>query len=260
MISYCITCYRPRMDELLIDELISKTTVPYEILIWHNNDDLQLAEFIKNKQDQGLPLKLVGATPENIGMAAFKPLFEAASYDMIVQLDDDVTVITPKAAEICADIFSRRPEVKQIVSDVWQDVYTSGAHPGMAAYKPYALDDGLYDGPIDGGFSVYHRSILPIVLQAPFDKYFYLGAWVRGAMPSRGFIGVLCKKIKIFHVYGPIYASAYGLFDFEHEKFKAVGLTGIADGFDRWREKLPSKEFLADKIDGIKKALSVVPP
>jgi len=259
MISYCICCYRPRMDEILIDELARKTSARYETLLWYNTADQGLAEFVRARQAQGLPIKVVGSTPENIGMKAFKPLFQAAAHDMIVQLDDDVTVVTPRAAEICDDIFRRRPEVKQIVSDVWQDEFTSGAHPGASSYKPYAPEDGLYEGPIDGGFSVYHRSILPLLMQVPYEKYFYLGAWIRGGLPSSNCVGLLCRKIKIFHVYGAIYASAYGMLDFEFEKFRNVGLHGIADGFARWRDRLPPKENILERIEAIKRALSAVP-
>jgi hypothetical protein len=244
------------MDELLIGELIDKTTVKYEILCWINTPDDALVKFIEDKRNRGVDIKIVGSS-NNIGMVAFIHLFKVASYDMIVQLDDDVTVITPKAAEICAEIFARYPKVGQIVSDVWQDEYTSGAHPGMNSYTPYAIEDGLYDGPIDGGFSVYHRSIMPLIMRAPYQRYFYLGAWIRGALPSINRIGVLCKKIKIFHVYGAPYASAYNLFNFEKEKFKSVGLDGIARGFIE--EKLPPREKILANIEKIKVALSQVP-
>jgi hypothetical protein len=39
MISYCIASYRPTYSTLLVQDLIRKTSAPYEILIWLNTDD-----------------------------------------------------------------------------------------------------------------------------------------------------------------------------------------------------------------------------
>lgn len=259
MISYCICCYRPHMDILLIEELIRKTSVPYEILLWINTENPDLKTFIDSKVGAGLPVKVVGMTPKNIGMAAFKSLFKASKYDMITQLDDDVTLVTPQAAQIAADIFRRHPSVKMLTADVWQDKHTNGAHPKMNSYKSYSKEDGLYEGPIDGGFSVFHRSIFPLLMKIPYQKYFYLGAWVRGGLPSSGQLGLLCTKIRIFHVYGAYYASAYDLLDFEIAKFRNVGLGHIADGFEISRKKLPSKEVLLASVEGVKKEFEKLP-
>ena len=36
MISYCVACYRPVYARQLIDDLIDKTAVAFEILLWIN--------------------------------------------------------------------------------------------------------------------------------------------------------------------------------------------------------------------------------
>lgn len=253
MISYCVLAYRPVYDYLLIEELIRKTSVPYEILVWINTPDEEFYKWLLSKAAR-YPIIVVGRSPENIGMNGFKPLFERAKYELITQLDDDVICITSRAAQIAHDIFQRYPRVKQLVADVWQDDWTNGGHPALSDYKPYAEQDGLYDGPIDGGFTIYHRSILPHLLKSPFDKYFYLGAHIRLFLDTQGFKALLCTKMKMFHVSGPYYHAAFGMLDFEIEKYRAVGHPEIAKGLEEWKDKLPSKQIMEDKVCGVVEA------
>lgn len=99
MISYCVCCLRPRYDAILVEDLIRKTTVPYEILLWINTPDRSVGELAARKAAEGHPVRVVGDTPHNVGMAAFKELFRAARGDMIVQMDDDVLCVSRNIAE-----------------------------------------------------------------------------------------------------------------------------------------------------------------
>lgn len=246
MISYCITCYRPKYDVMLIEDLIRKTTVPYEILTWINTPDRSIVDFIGGLSAKGIPIRVVGDTPENIGMNAFKKLFLASQYELITQLDDDVLRVSPGIAEKCLSIFRRRREVKYLVADTWIDEYTNGNRPGMGSYKAYAPEDGLYDGPIDSWYGVYHRSILPVLMQAPYEKYFYLGSFVRGILPRFNQIGCLCTKFKVFHGCGPAYHYAFGLLDHEIGKFNSVNMKHMADAYEKARAGLhPAERILA---------------
>lgn len=223
MISYCTLVYRARYFFIQAEDLARKTTVPYEILVWINSLSPDLEFYIQRLRSRGIPIRIVGSTPENIGMTAFRELFRAAKYDMIVQMDDDVLSISRHIAQKCAPIFDRNPKVKQLVADVIQDPFTTGARPGMESYQVYNLQDGLFDGAIDGWFSVYHRSALDILLDSPFQPYFYLGTHMWFKLKSLGMMGALCTKIKVFHACGPVYAQLFDLFQFEVEKFSRLG-------------------------------------
>src|SRR5215471_12098375 len=118
MISYCIVAYRPHYSSLLIQDLMRKTTAPWEILVWLNVDDAEFEGFL---QTTGAPVRIVGKTPENIGMEAYPRLFHEARHELIVQIDDDVIAVSKRIAEQASDIFARFPRVKQLVADVWQD-------------------------------------------------------------------------------------------------------------------------------------------
>lgn len=253
MISYCICCYRAPYDKMLIQELIDKTTAPYEILVWINTPDASVAEFVQQKVAEGKPVKIVGCTPENIGMRAFKQLFRAAKYEMIAQVDDDVLRISPGIAEMAKDIFARHRPVKYLVADVWQGKWTNGGRPGMDQYALYNGGDLLYDGPIDSWFGIYHRDIFPLMMNAPYDQYFYLGSHIRGMLPRTHQLGLLCLKFKVLHACGPFYHYAHDMLDHEINKFRLVKMDGMAESFERAKAGMPPKEKIMEEIAAAKK-------
>jgi hypothetical protein len=255
MISYCIVSFRPKYSRLLIEDLIRKTTAPFEILLWLNVDDADYDSFLEAKCD-GFPVRVIGKTPENIGMQAYPLLFERACYELIVQIDDDVIAVSRNIAEQAQEIFSRFPRVKQLVADVWQDEYTTGARPPMSAYQPYQPDFGLYDGPIDGWFSIFHRSVLPLVRQEPSSNYLPLGGLLRNRLRTNGNLGLLCTKFKVFHVIGPQYGNYFGMLDFEIEKYRQLGRGDIVNWYETARATLPAKEELEPRVNEILAALA----
>lgn len=258
-ISYCICCLRPKYDRLLVEDLIRKTTDPYEILLWINTPDPSVEELARRKAAEGAPVRVVGSTPWNIGMAGFRELFRAARHEMIVQLDDDVVCVSPRIAETASEIFARRPEVRQLVADVVQDEWTNGARPPMDRYSPYAPSDGLHDGPIDGWFSVYRRAILHVLLEAPYEKYFYLGSWVRARLSQLGLRGLLCRRMKVFHATGPAYAAHFGALSDEVRKYREVGRQDMAQLYSGSRFSEEDIRRMGARYEEIKRELEAPP-
>ncbi len=220
MISYCICCQRPPMASFLIKDLIKKTTVPYEILLWMNTDDKDLLDLIGKEKKAGAPIEIVGSTKHSIGMVGYKILFQRAVHDMIVQVEDTVIMVSRRIAEKAAAAFTKNPKVKQIVADVIQDKYTTGGRPPMKDYKPLDTTDELYDGPVDGWFSVYHRSVLPYLMEAPYERVFFLGSWMRARLSMAGELGVLTTRFKVFNTAGPAYANFFGTVKDEIKNFQ----------------------------------------
>ena len=251
MISYCITSFRPKYSALLIKDLINKTTAPFEILVWLNTDDSAYEQFLEQQRSKGAPLTIVGKTPENIGMQAYALLFQQARYDLIVQIDDDVIAVSRKIAEQANEVFSRFPSVKQLVADVWQDDYTTGARPPMSSYRAYEPEYGLYDGPIDGWFSIFHRSVLPLTQTNYGSRYFPLGALLRNRLRVSGNLGLLCTKFRVFHVIGPQYVSYFGMLDFEIEKYRKLGRADLVSWYEGARGSLPPQEELSLRVKKI---------
>lgn len=239
MISYCVVAFRPPYTIALIEDLIRKTSCPYEILVWINTPDDALMELIKTRKAEGASIEVIGITPRNIGMEAFRHLFSAAKYDIITQTDDDVICVSRKIGETATAMFQRHPNVLQIVADCWQDKFTNGARPAMSVYKQLNAYDQLYQGPVDGWFSMVHRSALPIFMEAPFAKYAYLGSWLAGTLDRRAKHGLLSTKFKVLHAVGPFYASLFGVLDMEIEKYKSVGRPELANMYENAKASLP---------------------
>jgi hypothetical protein len=255
MISYCIAVYRPTYARLLLADLAEKTSAPFEILVWLNVADAALDADIETAIAQGVPLHVVGRTPDNIGMRAHAALFRAARYPLITQIDDDVICISRGIAERADRVFGRFPAVRQLVADVWQDEHTTGARPPLDHYRAFDADEGLYSGPIDGWFAVYHRSILPLLLGLRFAPYFALGGAVRARLAQRGQHGLLDLGMKVFHVIGPAYADTFGMLDFEIEKYRRLGRSEIVAWYQSHRDANSPGHSLGSRIEAIRAAL-----
>jgi hypothetical protein len=255
MISYCVVSFRPKYSRLLIEDLIRKTTVPFEILLWLNVDDAEYDSFLDEQISHRQPIRIIGKTPENIGMRAYPLLFEQARYDLLVQIDDDVIAVSKNIAEQAHEIFSKFPSVKQLVSDVWQDEFTSGARPPLTQYRLYDAEYGLYDGPIDGWFSVFRRSVVPLVERFGLN-YLSLGSLLKNRLRANGSLGLLCMRFKVFHVIGPAYASYFDMLDFEIEKYRRLGRVDIVEWYESARVRLPSKAELEPRVSRILEALA----
>lgn len=255
MISYCIAIYRPTYARLLLEDLVQKTTARYEILVWLNVQDAALEAEIAVAKERGVPLRILGRTPHNIGMRAYRELFRASRYPLIVQIDDDVIRVSRRIAERAVRLFEKFPKVRQLVADVWQDELTTGARPPLDAYRCVDALEGLYEGPIDGWFSIYHRSILPVLMSLPYSNYFCLGAMVRSQLSRRGLAGLLCTRMKVFHVIGPQYAALFDMLEFEVEKYRRLGRSEIVEWYLGAKTSLPSAEVLEDRYSGIQRSL-----
>lgn len=256
MISYCVACFRPTYASLLIQDLIRKTTAPYEILLWLNTGDPAFRAEIETHQRAGVPISIVGSSADNIGMAAYDHLFAASQYDLVTQIDDDVVCISPQIAELAQRIMARFPHVGMLTADVWQDSDTTGARPEMAHYRLFDAEFGLYSGPIDGWFAVYRRSCLAMARRIPKSRYLPLGGLIRNQLRSIRMNGLLCTRMKVFHVIGPQYAYLFGMLDFEIEKYRSLGRHDIVKWYEDARETgLPAMESLRLRADAIRRHL-----
>ncbi len=257
MISYCVAMHRPTYARLLLAELVQKTSVPFEILVWLNVADSTLDADIDAAIGSGTPLRVVGRTPANIGMLAYRELFRAARYPLIAQIDDDVVCVSGGIAQRADRLFRRFPTVRQLVSDVWQDEHTTGARPPIDHYRAFDASEGLYSGPIDGWFAIYHRSILPLLLDVPMAPYFALGAAIRARLARRGQHGLLDRGMRVFHVIGPEYAAAFGMLTFEIEKYRRLNRLDIAAWYESYSADSASVENSIHRIAAIRASLEL---
>jgi glycosyltransferase involved in cell wall biosynthesis len=255
-ISYCVACYRPSYARQLIDDLIAKTSARYEILLWINVVNADFEQFLADRMASGAPIRVIGRSPENIGMAAYPHLFSASRGEMVAQIDDDVICVSPRIAETAKEIFDRFPEVGMLTADVWQDEYTTGARPPLDQYQLFDREFGLYDGPIDGWFAVYRKSSLAACSDIRPGRYFSLGCAVKGRLGAMGQRGLLCTRMKVFHVTDPAYVAHFGMLDAEVAKYRLIGRQDQVDVYTAARDKLPPAAELSRRVDGIRESLA----
>lgn len=258
-ISYCIACYRPPYARQLIDDLIRKTTVEYEILLWMNVVDAEFDEFVASRAAAGAAIRVIGRSPENIGMAAYPQLFTASRSDMVVQIDDDVVCVSPRIAETASEIFERFPQVGMLTADVWQDEYTTGARPPLKNYRLFDREFGLYDGPIDGWFAVYRKSSLSVCTNIRTSRYFWLGCAIKSRLGTLGQVGLLCTRMKVFHVTDPTYVAHFGMLEQEIAKYRAIGREDQVNAYMAMNGKLPPPEELSSRVQHIVESLVHLP-
>jgi len=251
VISYCIAVYRPAYARLLVADLCRKTGVAYEVLLWLNCEDPGFEAFLEQADTAGWPVRVVGRSPENRGMSVYADLFRASRHPLLVQIDDDVVCVCRGIAERALQIFRRHRNLRQLVADVWQDEYTTGARPEMSHYRLVDAADGLYDGPVDGWFSIFHRSVLAQMPARLEGGYFPLGGMMRNRLRARGLKSCLCTRLKVFHVIGPQYSAHFGMLDFEIEKYRRLGRQEIVAWYEQARGQLPASTELARRVETI---------
>jgi glycosyltransferase involved in cell wall biosynthesis len=258
-ISYCIACLRPTYARRLIDDLIAKTTAPFEILLWLNVVDPEFDAFLASRIAEGAPIRIVGRSPENIGMAAYPRLFDTACSPMVAQIDDDVVCVSPRIAETAREIFDRFPNVGMLTADVWQDEFTSGARPPLRHYRAVDREFGLFEGPIDGWFAVYRRSSLSVCQQIAVSRYFCLGCAIKNHLATLGQVGLLCRRIRVFHVVDAPYVAYFGMLDAEIAKYRMIGRQDLVSSYTAARATLPPLSELAGRVQGIVENLREAP-
>jgi len=259
VISYCIAVYRATYARLLLADLVAKTSVPFEILVWLNVADPALDEDIGRATAAGVPLRVIGRTPANIGMLAYRHLFRQARFPLITQIDDDVVCVSRGIPQRAERLFRRFPTVRQLVADVWQDEHTTGARPPLQHYSVFDEAEGLYLGPVDGWFAIYHRSILPLLLGVRMTNYFSLGAAISGLLTRGGQHAVLDRGMKVFHVIGPAYASAFGTLAFEIEKYRRLRRTDIEAWYRSYSADDRSRAIMVQRVAAIRASLDATP-
>ena len=79
---------------------------------------------------------------------------------------------------------------------------------------------------------------------------------MRARLAQRGQSGVLDPAMQVFHVIGPAYADAFGMLEFEIEKYRCLGRSEIVDWYERYRAGPVSREQLAGRIEAIRASLN----
>jgi hypothetical protein len=75
-------------------------------------------------------------------------------------------------------------------------------------------------------------------------------------LPQIGMRGLLCARMRVFHVIGPHYVSYFNMLDFEIQKYSRLGRTDIVRWYSEARGSLPPREELHARVEKIRESLS----
>jgi hypothetical protein len=259
MISYCAVMIRPKFVRMLVADLVRKTKMPFEILLWMNVEDRPFEVYVTQQARAGVPIKIVGKTPENIGMRALKDCFQQAKGTIITQIDDDVIEMSAGTPEAAQFIFEKRPGIRHLSAMMWEDKYCYFKPPWIDKCKSIDPAMDLYHGPIDGWFSMYHRDLRDLLLSFSYDKRALSTGWImsqRLGAKKDGPKSALCRAMKVFHVKAPAYLNYYDLFETQLWKFEQLGQK--KEDIERYRQlkaRLPAKAVVEPYIQKIHEEL-----
>jgi hypothetical protein len=130
----------------------------------------------------------------------------------------------------------------------------------MSAYRAVSPEEGLYDGPIDGWFAIYHRSVLPLLLSLPYGQYSTIGSTMKGQLRRRGLLGLLCTRMRVFHAIGPHYAAHFGMLSVEVEKYRRLQRHDIEAWYRGAQDALPATAILEQQVAMIARSLATAGP
>lgn len=252
-LSYILPCSRAYYASRLLSEITKKTSLPYELFIWMNVSDDKLEKHVQSLISAGYPIRIVGKTPENIGLESLRLMIEEASGNLLIQLEDNVLFVSRKAGEVARGIFGRRKDIGMLSAEVWQDEFSSGGHPRPACYTCADTADQLYEGHIDGGFNIYPRSSVPLLLQSNFKIHFGIGSKMKARLNASKIQAYKCRRMRIFQVVSARYHSIFqGALELEMAKCKREGRDNMISAYEKEMADLPERAILKRRLMAIK--------
>lgn len=182
---------------------------------------------------------------KNLGLNAYKKLFNAAEGEYIVIVDDDVLDFPVDLDQIFIEYMSTFSDFGFLALDVIQNEFTDGAKPALANYTEVCHKDlVVQQGPTGGWCTVFRRKDYRKV------KFLFQMKNLNFKKGEDGTLSRLFRKwLKLkngiiknkycFHACGPYYAKKYGHLEREIEKYRA---SGLEDYVEKYEALLPDKE------------------
>ena len=202
----------------------------YEFLIWDNGSTDQTGEVLAAFGKR--PGARIFRSRRNLSINAYKPLFNRAKGDIIIEIDDDILHLPLGFDKAMVDYLNAYPDYGYLSLNVVQNEQTEGAKPAASCYTldtrgPKTVEEGPAGGWCVGFRRKDYRKVLVFFNLIPLSM-------------KRGEDGILPYLFKVFlgrrrgiiqevvclHATGPYFAKLYGQLDREIEKYRIAGLEG----------------------------------
>ncbi|MDD2733785.1 MAG: glycosyltransferase [Desulfuromonadaceae bacterium] len=179
----------------------------------------------------------------NHGINAFRELFNRASGEFIICIDDDVLELPASFERRFEEFFAAFPDYGMLGLDVVQNEHTNGAKPGPLYYHLTDTrgDKSIEEGPVIGCcfcvrretfLSVGGLGISELTVGMAHDATLYR------RIISAGFRAGIIAGLRCFHASGPHYSAEYGYLDQDIEKYKVAGLPDMVAQYINFKNSL----------------------
>lgn len=200
----------------------------YEFLIWDNGSTDETGEVLTAFEAK--PGVRVFRSKKNRSINAYKPLFNRAKGDIIIEIDDDILQLPKGFDKAVVEYLKAFPDYGYLSLNVVQNEQTEGAKPPASCYTPDTRGGRtVEEGPAGGWCVGFRRKDYRVVL--PFFNLIPMSM-------KRGEDGILPYLFRVFlhkrrgiireivclHATGPFFAKLYGQLDREIEKYRIAGL------------------------------------
>lgn len=239
-----ITWNRAAMLSIAIDELVDAIADKKnsEIFIYNNastdNTESLLNEF-KAKHESEINIKVINGK-QNIGLNAYKKLFNLAAGKIIVEVDDDVLAYPHGIDNIFKDYFKTFKKFGYLALDVIQNEHTTGAKHSPEKYQDVIIGDMIVEkGPTGGWCTGFRRKDYRLIsfIFNFFGKYNFKHGEDGALQILFKFIGKqsgIIKGKKCFHATGPYYSKHYNLLNRDIEKYNDSGRTDLVNKYKKY--------------------------
>jgi len=200
----------------------------YEFLIWDNGSTDETEQVLSAFEAR--PGVTVIRSKKNRSINAYKPLFNRAKGDVIIEIDDDILQLPHGFDKAVVEYLDAFPDYGYLSLNVVQNEMTTGAKPPDSCYTPdtrgaRTVEEGPAGGWCVGFRRSDYRKVLPFFNLIPLS----MKRGEDGILPYlfRVFLkrrrGII-REVVCLHATGPAFAKLYGQLDREIEKYRIAGL------------------------------------
>jgi GT2 family glycosyltransferase len=179
---------------------------------------------------------------KNQGLNAYKKLFEEASGEYIVDVDDDVLEFPMKSDVIFSDYMESFQDYGYLAFNVVQNEHTNGARPPLDEYiEDVRGEKTVLQGPAGGWCTCFRRDdyrklrrdFLRADLSMAYGEDSFLTETLQEQLSLKN--GII-RDAHCLHASGPSYAKAYGHLDREIEKYAKAKLDSFVEDYENHRD------------------------
>jgi GT2 family glycosyltransferase len=190
-----------------VENVLNRTEVTTEILIWNNASTDGTADYLSSLSD---PRIVAVNSPTNVGLNGYAKAFEMTTAPYMVELDDDVVDAPHGWDATLLSAYSRLPEIGFLAADLVDEPHDPVSrfrhYVRPEDYRSYELNGiRLLEGPTGGWCAMTDRELSDRVGGFPEhpEIYFNEEAEYIGKIEELGYRAAILADLRVHHTGGP---------------------------------------------------------